>query len=76
MTPVLYEVSQRAVQVLTTDGRHLSAGRASLFVLEQIDYLPILARLAAHRPLIWLVEAGYHFIATHRPLFARLFVRS
>ena len=55
MTPELREACRRAVHVVTTDGRVLRAGRASLFVLGQTGY-PRLARLLSVPPLVWIVE--------------------
>ena len=75
MTPDLRARSERAVQVLTSDGRHLEAGRASLFVLEEIGWHPALTRLAARRPLVWLVEFGYRLVAQNRGFFARFLFR-
>ena len=40
MTPALREQARKAVQVVTAEGRQLSAGRAVLFVLEEIDWHP------------------------------------
>ena len=74
MTPVLREQARRAVQVITTDGTQLSAGRAVLFVLEQIGWHPALARLGQRQPFVWLVELGYHLVARNRAfLDQRLF---
>ena len=70
MTPELYAACQRAVHVLTNDGRVLRAGRASLFILEQIGYR-IAARLLRLPPFLWFVELGYRIVATNRPFFAR-----
>ena len=76
MTPDLYARAERAVQVLTDDGRRLQAGRASLFVLEAIGWHPRLARLGRHRPFVWLVELGYRLVANNRGFFARFLFRS
>ena len=54
------------------DGTRLSGGRACLFVLEQIGWHPLLARLGCQRPLIWGVETGYRLVAGHRDIAARL----
>ncbi len=70
MTPTLRVACEKAVHVLTTDGRVLRAGRASLFVLEQIGYRAI-ARLLRLPPLIWAVELGYKIVAANRPFFSR-----
>jgi hypothetical protein len=73
MTPELREASIKAMQVITTDGRHLSGGRAMLFALEGVDWHPRLMRLLSHRPLIWPVELGYRIFARNRSRFARFF---
>jgi hypothetical protein len=76
MTPALREQARRAVQVITADDRHLSAGRAILFALEETHWHPGAVRLAGRRPLIWLVELGYWVVARNRPLFGRFLFRS
>ncbi len=76
MTPALYRDAERAVQVITAEGRQLSAGRAMLLVLEEIDWHPRLARLGRRRPLVWLVELGYWIVARNRSLFGRFLFRS
>jgi hypothetical protein len=63
------------VLVLTRDGLELRAGRASLFVLEEIGWHPALARLLQRRPWIWLVELGYRLVARNRVLASRLLSR-
>ena len=70
MTPPLYAACEKAVHVLTTDGRVLRAGRASLFVLEQVGYRA-LARLLRLPPFIWAVELGYKLVAANRTFFSR-----
>ena len=76
MTPALREQARSAVQVMTTDGRQLSAGRAILFVLEEIAWHPWAARLAGRRPFIWAVELGYWIVARNRAFFGRFLFRS
>lgn len=76
MTPELRAQAQQAVQVLTTEGRRLAAGRAVLFVLEELGWHPRLVRLAGRRPWIWAVEAGYWIVARHRPFFSRVLFRA
>ena len=71
MTPELAEACRRAVHVITADGQVLRAGRASLFVLGQTGH-PILARLLALPPMVWLVELGYTLVARNRSLVSRL----
>ena len=76
MTAVLREQARKAVQVITSDGRQLAAGRAVLFVLEEITWHPSLARLAGRRPFIWAVELGYWIVAHYRPFFGRYLFRA
>jgi hypothetical protein len=76
MTPALREQARKAVQVMTADGRQLSAGRAVLFVLEEIDWHPSMVRLARWRPFIWAIELGYWIVARNRSVFGRLLFRS
>ncbi|MBV9468010.1 MAG: DUF393 domain-containing protein [Abitibacteriaceae bacterium] len=75
MTPELAAACAQAVHVIKTDGIILRAGRATLFILEQLGWVP-LARLLLCPPLIWLVELGYRLIANHRMFFSRFFFRS
>jgi hypothetical protein len=76
MTPALREQARKAVQVITADGRQLSAGRAILFALEEIKWHPSAIRLAGRRPFIWAVELGYWIVARNRPFFGRFLFRS
>ena len=75
MSPFLRAQAQRAVQVILPSGDRLSGGAACLFVLETIGWYPRLARLARHRPLVWLVELGYRLVAGHRDLGGRFLFR-
>jgi hypothetical protein len=76
MTPALREQARKAVQVITADGRQLSAGRAILFALEEIDWHPSMIRLAERRPFIWLIELGYWIVARNRSFFGRFLFRA
>jgi predicted DCC family thiol-disulfide oxidoreductase YuxK len=76
MTPRLREEAADAVQIITRNGRQLSAGRAVLFALAEIGWHPWLARLARRPPLIWFVELGYWIVARNRPFFSKVFLRS
>ena len=69
MTPELREACRRAAHVLTADGRVLRAGRASMFVLREIGH-PVLGRVLAVPPLVWLVELGYFIVARNRSGFS------
>ncbi len=64
------------MQVVTQDGRRYSGSRAVLFVLEQVGWFPVLMRLAARRPVVWVVDGGYRVVANHRHAFSRFFFRS
>jgi hypothetical protein len=75
MTPELKAACDRAVHVLTPDGRTLKAGRACLYVMGQIGF-PGLARLLSLPPLVWLVESGYWLVARNRALASRVLFRS
>ena len=76
MTPALREQARKAVQVITADGHHLSAGRAILFALAEIGWHPHIVRLAGRRPFIWAVELGYWIVARNRQFFGRVLFRS
>jgi hypothetical protein len=76
MTPALREHARKAVQVIAVDGRQLSAGRAMLFVLEEIEWHPRAVRLAERRPFIWAVELGYWIVARNRAFFGRFLFRA
>ncbi len=76
MSPALREQARRAVQVITAAGTRISAGRACLFVLEEIAWHPRLARLGRRRPVVWAVELGYRIVASNRSLFGRILFRN
>jgi len=61
----------RAVHVLTTDGRIIGAGRASMFILEEIGYPSWLIGPFTWPPLVWFTEWGYRLVADHRPFFSK-----
>ena len=71
MTPALFAACEKAVHVLTMDGRTLRAGRAALFVLHTIGRWSLAARILSVPPLVWLVEMGYCLIARNRRFFSR-----
>lgn len=71
MTPELYQACQQAAHVITADGRVIKAGRAGMFILEEIGYPRWLVRPFTRPPLIWLTELGYRFVAGHRPFFSK-----
>lgn len=65
MTPELRDACARAVHVITPEGEMLRAGRATLDVLERLGYRRLVWPLK-RRPLLWLVELGYRWVARHR----------
>jgi predicted DCC family thiol-disulfide oxidoreductase YuxK len=71
MTPQFYRACQQAVHVITADGRILKAGRASMFILEEIGYPRWLIRPLTWPLLIWFTELGYRIVANHRPFFSK-----
>ena len=71
MTPQLYEASQRAVLVITAGGRIFKAGRAAMFVLEEIGYPHWLIRPFTWPPLVWITELGYWIVARNRSFFGK-----
>jgi predicted DCC family thiol-disulfide oxidoreductase YuxK len=71
MTPQLYAACRQAVHVITMEGRIIRAGRAVMFVLEEIGYPHWLVRPFTWPPLVWLTEMGYRLVANHRPFFGR-----
>jgi len=72
MTPALYYACERAVHVVKADGTVLRAGRASVFVMDQIGWHTA-ALILFLPPFIWAVELGYRIVAANRPFFARFF---
>jgi hypothetical protein len=74
MTEALAERCVRAVHVITLDGQVLSAGRATLYVLDQVGWRR-LAGAFSRWPLVWLVEVGYWLVARHRGVFSRILFR-
>lgn len=72
MTPLLRVQAQRAVQLVTSDGRQLSGGRAVLFALRETSWHPRLIRLLEHRPFVWAVDLGYRIVAANRSRFSWL----
>jgi len=74
MTPALYAACARAVHVVKADGAILRAGRAALFILDNIGYA-WLARPLMLPPFVWIVELAYRIVARNRPFFARFLFR-
>jgi predicted DCC family thiol-disulfide oxidoreductase YuxK len=75
LTPRLRRQAERAVQVITPDGQQFSAGRAVLFVLQQVGWHPSLVRLASRWPFVWVVELGYWIVARNRSFFSKFLFR-
>jgi predicted DCC family thiol-disulfide oxidoreductase YuxK len=74
MTPELARACERALHVVLADGKVLRAGRAVLFVKEQLGW-GWFARLLRRAPFIWFIEIGYRLVADHRPFFSRFVFR-
>jgi hypothetical protein len=74
MTPALYYACERAVHVVKADGTVLRAGRASVFVMDQIGWHTA-ARILVLPPFLWGVELSYRIVAANRPFFACFFLR-
>jgi predicted DCC family thiol-disulfide oxidoreductase YuxK len=74
MTPELRSACERAVHVLTRDGRLLRAGEASLYILRALGYRS--AAIGRAPPFLWAVEAGYGLVARHRGFFGRYLFRN
>ena len=49
----------------------MKAGRAALFVLEEIGYPRWLVRPFTWPPLVWFTELGYWIVARNRPFFSK-----
>ena len=71
MTPQLYEACELAAHVITSDGRIIKAGRAAMFILEEIGYPRWLVRPFTWPPLVWFTELGYRLVAKNRPFFSK-----
>jgi predicted DCC family thiol-disulfide oxidoreductase YuxK len=74
MTPALYAACARALHVVKADGTVLRAGRAFLFILDELGWR-WRARLLALPPFVWFVELGYALVANYRAFFSRLMFR-
>ena len=72
MTPLLRVQAQKAVQLITIDGRQFSGGRAALFALRETGWHSNLIRLLERRPFVWAVDFGYRIVAANRPKFGWL----
>ena len=71
MTPQLSQACEEAIHVITTQGQVLKAGRAAMFILEEIGYPRWLVRPFTWPPLVWFTELGYRIVAEHRPFFSK-----
>jgi predicted DCC family thiol-disulfide oxidoreductase YuxK len=72
MTPMLNAACSKAVHVVTPDGTVLRAGRAMLYLLDQIGW-GLLVKPLMLPPFIWGVELFYRIVAANRMFFSRLF---
>ncbi len=75
MTPALAAACDKAVHVLTREGETLRAGRAMLFITQQLGWRQ-LSSFCMWPPMIWIVEAGYVLVANNRQFFSRLLFRA
>lgn len=76
MTPSLYAACRQAVHVISVDGQVIKAGRAAMFILEEIGYPRWLIRPFTWPPLVWFTELVYRIVAENRPFFSKfLFTR-
>jgi predicted DCC family thiol-disulfide oxidoreductase YuxK len=71
MSPSLYAACEQAVHVITADGRVIKAGRAVMFILEEIGYSCWFVRPFTWPPLVWCTELGYRIVANHRSFFSK-----
>ncbi len=65
---------KQAIHVVTSDGKVLRAGRASMYVLEHLGWR-LLARFLMYPPMIWFVELGYWIVARNRKFFSKFMFR-
>jgi predicted DCC family thiol-disulfide oxidoreductase YuxK len=72
MTPLLQVQAREAVQLVSSDDRHLHGGRAVLFALRETGWHPAIVGLLEHRPFVWIVDFGYRIVAANRPSFGWL----
>jgi len=71
MSPSLFEACQQAAHVITVEGQVIKAGRAAMFILQEIGYPRWLVRPFAWPPLVWFTELGYWIVAKNRPFFSK-----
>lgn len=74
MTPALLDACEGAVHVVTAGGRTLRAGRACLFIMDQIGRHRF-ARFFSLPVLVWLTELGYWLVSRNRGRVGRFFFR-
>ena len=74
MTPELLPRAARSVQVITSNGDNLEAGRACLYVLHALGRKTA-ARILRVPPLVWFLELGYRIVADNRPFVSRFMSR-
>ena len=74
MTPELAKACAYALHVRTRDGEMIEAGRATLFVLDQVGFT-VLARILGLRPFVWGFELAYWILARNRHVFGRFLFR-
>ncbi len=74
MTPEWERACSYALYVQTNSGERLRAGRATLFILDQLGFVWT-ARILGLPPLVWAVEALYWLMARNRRLFGKFLFR-
>jgi hypothetical protein len=70
MTPALRAACDKAIHVLTPDGKLLRAGRAALYIFAAIGYSTF-AKIFSIPPLLWATELGYWLVANNRKFFSK-----
>ena len=74
MTDELSAACVKAMHVITSDGRTLRAGRASLFILQHTGW-GWFARVLRWPPFVWFVELGYMIVSRNRGFFGKFVFR-
>lgn len=73
MTTDLYEACRQAIHLISPTGEMMRAGRAALFIMEQLGYPSWAIELLRRPPFIGLIEWGYDLVAKNRTIAAKLF---
>jgi predicted DCC family thiol-disulfide oxidoreductase YuxK len=70
MSDAMRAACKRSVHVVRANGEVLRAGRATLFILEQVGW-GVFARILSWPPFVWFVELAYWFVARNRRFVAK-----